>query len=190
MRTLNLIAIFFIVHYATPSFSQKKITIIHTTIPNTSDLSSSDVNFGDTIVFINYMNADFASFDFYIDSVLQTTKYGIPLFGDIVSYVVSSGHVSLRTSVVDYPGFYRQVNIGEIGFLGLDEEEADYKLFPNPVSDNLIVKGTIVESMIVFDLEGKVVAEGESNELDVSNLSGGMYFVQLNHRLKERFIKE
>ena len=64
-------------------------------------------------------------------------------------------------------------------------EDGTFSLYPNPANKelNIALQGTEVNEVVVIDIYGKTVArtnvsEG-NNTLDISDLSAGMYFVQL-----------
>lgn len=69
--------------------------------------------------------------------------------------------------------------------LGIDElESANWHIYPNPVSDFILLENKSVvsaESIALLDLSGKVVRtfEKSSVQLDVQDVLPGMYFVQL-----------
>ncbi len=59
--------------------------------------------------------------------------------------------------------------------------ETDIKLFPNPVSNRLIVEtNETFDTYRIIDTSGKLVAEGiwDSNEINVSELMNGVYSIQ------------
>jgi len=59
----------------------------------------------------------------------------------------------------------------------------NFTIFPNPVSNQLFIssENIIIEKMIVYSLTGKKVLEASKgvNSIDVSNLSKGMYFIEI-----------
>ncbi len=71
------------------------------------------------------------------------------------------------------------------------------KLFPNPVSDKLMIssEGVFIESIQVYSINGDLLLTEKTNteSLNVSNLSEGIYFVEINTeigRFTKKFIKE
>jgi len=67
---------------------------------------------------------------------------------------------------------------------------------PNPVSDQLFISSeiTVVEKIIVYSINGKILFEvaHETNSIDVSTLSKGIYFIELfssEGKSIQRFIK-
>jgi len=74
---------------------------------------------------------------------------------------------------------------------------SNIKLYPNPVSDRLFIssENTVVEKIIVYSINGKILFEivNETNSIDVSTLSKGIYFIELSSsegKSIQRFIKK
>ncbi len=70
-------------------------------------------------------------------------------------------------------------------------------LYPNPATTQLtLISGaaSVVVSYTVFDINGKKVTEtkpmGQSNDIDISNLSKGFYFLELNSEANTKTIKK
>ncbi len=71
------------------------------------------------------------------------------------------------------------------------------KIYPNPVSDILHIssENTEIESIFIYSLTGKKVLEGlnETNYIDVSTLSKGLYFIEISSspgKSIKKFIKK
>jgi hypothetical protein len=66
-------------------------------------------------------------------------------------------------------------------------------LYPNPAKKEIAVKGIVPESIIIYDVYGKIVARYTSvAELNISFLANGLYYAKLIYRNKEavqKFIK-
>ncbi|WP_035654421.1 T9SS type A sorting domain-containing protein, partial [Flavobacterium saliperosum] len=69
-------------------------------------------------------------------------------------------------------------------------------LYPNPVKDILnidLVDNTRISSVKIYDLQGKLLLEKASNDIDVSSLSVGVYLIKIKSEKGEftkKFIKE
>jgi hypothetical protein len=93
------------------------------------------------------------------------------------------------TSVVLIP-----VTLDVVG-VGINEvEKIGVMIYPNPVTDklNIVTNGTI-NKISVTDLSGKVVFKGNSQSIDISALSKGVYFVKVETAQgisNTKFIKE
>ncbi len=73
----------------------------------------------------------------------------------------------------------------------------DITIYPNPVSDKLFIssENTVIEKISVYSLTGRKVAEvvDETNSIDVSNLSKGIYFIEISStegKTVKKFIKK
>ena len=81
------------------------------------------------------------------------------------------------------------------GIEDIKETTKHFTLYPNPVKDRLIVNNLMsLAEVTVFDLTGKTIlkTQTESGNIDVSNLSNGIYILQLKVKtelIREKFIK-
>ncbi len=77
-------------------------------------------------------------------------------------------------------------------------DTTDISIFPNPANKELTIKGkTIIESITIYDINGRqlktVIFTSEKGNLDISNLSQGMYFLKIksgNNTESIKFIKK
>ncbi len=79
--------------------------------------------------------------------------------------------------------------------LGLeDNTQISFTIYPNPTQDILFIETQQpIESIKTYNLQGQQIKEGTSNSLDVSQLTHGLYFVQIvidEQSLTKKFIKE
>jgi hypothetical protein len=74
----------------------------------------------------------------------------------------------------------------------------EFKLYPNPARDiiNIEIFGDFYSNMdyLVLDIRGRVLKGGTINAnsvsaIDVQNLSTGSYFLQINHKQKQHYLK-
>ena len=68
-------------------------------------------------------------------------------------------------------------------------------LYPNPASNQIQLETEgLIKSVLVADVNGKAVEVNRSNKvIDISNLSSGLYFIQVeteNGVFREKFVKE
>ena len=64
------------------------------------------------------------------------------------------------------------------------------KIYPNPVKYTLNIRYKLLEDYIVYNIEGKKVLQGINNNIDVSSLSNGLYFLMINKKQIFKFIKK
>jgi hypothetical protein len=63
---------------------------------------------------------------------------------------------------------------------GIEEvEKPDFKLYPNPVQDRLVIEGVEVKQGVIYNLQGKQLLRFNENEVSVIELPAGMYVVKL-----------
>jgi hypothetical protein len=68
-----------------------------------------------------------------------------------------------------------------------DSEENRLKIYPNPASDLITIEGTdIITRLELFDVKGRMIRSADTNStgtsLDISNLSGGTYFLHVTQQ--------
>jgi hypothetical protein len=73
---------------------------------------------------------------------------------------------------------------------------AEFQVFPNPAVDVLNIQSSAtLKTLALFDMQGKIVLQNEiSNEaltqqLNISNLPKGVYFLRVNNGQAQRIIK-
>ncbi|MFY9243789.1 MAG: glycosyl hydrolase 53 family protein [Polaribacter sp.] len=74
-------------------------------------------------------------------------------------------------------------------------EELAFKIYPNPTSEILQINSLErINSVKIYDLKGsllKVIKNiNAQNTIDISNLSTGIYFLEVNHKKQLKFIKQ
>ncbi len=77
-----------------------------------------------------------------------------------------------------------------------DSEKNSFTLFPNPAQDKLFIKSSLsdFDSVSISDINGRIMSKkiSVSNEIDVSNLKEGMYFINIESpegKITKKFIK-
>jgi len=78
-----------------------------------------------------------------------------------------------------------------------DHLKKSWNIFPNPVSNTLIIPSEInnIEAITIYSITGKkmLIIENKTNFIDVSNLSKGIYFMQVltsEGKTVKKFIKK
>ncbi len=82
-----------------------------------------------------------------------------------------------------------------VGFSQLEEKNKSYRIFPNPSSDKIFIELKInnlefrIKNLQILNLQGQVLLqEKNNNEVDISSLSSGVYFLQLTNERMERLV--
>ena len=135
----------------------------------------------------NSNNADFEStyFQFYFNNAEDPFTYEIlNSEGDEMQLIITGENGN--------QGFYKNVLLTNNSF-----SEISFNLYPNPVSETLFItsKNNLIEKIAIYSINGKLVlSEKEKvNQLDVSSLSNGLYFVEItseNGTAIQKFIKQ
>jgi C1A family cysteine protease len=88
-------------------------------------------------------------------------------------------------------------NIVDFVYTGIPENSISVSIYPNPVSDVLVISGIEnIEEVSVYDLSGKVLIKGKGmslRKLNVSSLQKGIYLLQVKSEKGisvQRFMKE
>lgn len=105
-----------------------------------------------------------------------------------VSDRYSNPNADYGYGIPDFKKAFERLNINE--FNG----ESDISIYPNPASEILYFKGVKDRGKIIsiFDISGKKLLNIETtkNEIDISDLPKGIYFIEFNKKQYFRFIKK
>lgn len=74
--------------------------------------------------------------------------------------------------------FFRKYKLNQFVGVAELEKSKEINVYPNPCSDVITVDGK-VSSVMISDLNGKILIESSKNQIDVSSLGEGIYFVQI-----------
>lgn len=102
----------------------------------------------------------------------------LPLYYDLLnlSYLYDNINVASFRPFSD-TGF----NCGSYSEIS-DEKEPSLTIFPNPAQDEITISGVEPESVILYDMMGKMVVskfDPETNKIDISQLPGGFYVIKI-----------
>ena len=75
------------------------------------------------------------------------------------------------------------------GSAGINELSKTISVYPNPANEIVTILNADGAIVSILDLSGKTLINSESDEINVSNLASGTYFVSVN-RIQTRFIKQ
>mgnify|MGYP000657509517 CR=1 FL=1 len=76
-----------------------------------------------------------------------------------------------------------------------DNNIATIAMFPNPAQNEFTVTATTIRSISIFDISGKLIAQESFDAVsrrtvDISQLSQGVYFVNINNSITKKLIKK
>lgn len=128
----------------------------------------------------------FNQFEYYD---LNNTTNHLPLF----NYT----HVKIITPLAIIPLNFVLSSVDPIGFVGITEvEKTNFSIFPSPAKNTITIASDQFSGNETFEistLEGKVVLNSRSNNINISQLPTGMYLVATTINgevIKQKFMKE
>ena len=71
----------------------------------------------------------------------------------------------------------------------VSEIHRDIEVFPNPSSERIYIDNKKKETVFIYDSTGRLVIISKNNNIDISNLQVGTYFIKISER-KSQFIKQ
>ena len=106
----------------------------------------------------------------------------------LIISLAASGGTHPSTIYIDNVYFYKE------GTASINDIKINVNVYPNPVKDILnVISAESIDVVRIFDLNGRVVKQATPNkanfDMDVANLSKGVYLVKLNAGNKEATTK-
>lgn len=88
--------------------------------------------------------------------------------------------------------FFRKYNLNQ--FVGINELSTDnsISISPNPATNFLTIEGKKIDSVIIQDINGKLLIKTAEKQIDISSLPKGIYFVivsSANNRIVKKLVK-
>ncbi|MCL2302769.1 MAG: M28 family peptidase [Lentimicrobiaceae bacterium] len=79
--------------------------------------------------------------------------------------------------------------------LSVIEYNSNFKIYPNPANDKIFIDGNFTKQKAeIIDINGKSILtisiESNLNEVDISNLTAGIYFIKVSNEMIGKFVKE
>lgn len=134
--------------------------------------------------------------DVFFKQNIEITKITDEIKPQIISFKeITATHIKmevLSTFNNTYTAF-SEIAFSKNGVLSLNEYKNELiELFPNPASDLIKIKGTIISnSFEIYNILGNVVLKGiTEKEIDISNLKKGIYFIKLEKGKTLKFLKK
>lgn len=160
--------------------------------------SSVEDNFlGDTLVFSNNNFIEFNSGTNYVTAT-PTFYTPITLLNDTTSTISQIFWVNPFTQTPDYrldstssvatgADFTNSHFVG--GFVSVNElTNENFIVYPNPTTERITIQSNNITNVNIMDEFGRVVLTSKSNTIDVSNLSNGIYMLQINNTIIKKII--
>jgi len=102
----------------------------------------------------------------------------LPLYNDLLKIHHLYEYISMTGSYI----FLEQSNPCGI-YSGLSTpEEPSLTIFPNPANDEITISGVTPESVMMYDVMGKLVLsefDTETNKIDIKKLPNGLYIIKI-----------
>lgn len=153
---------------------------------------------GDFEVRIDYKSIEPQEFDlFYNQNPAPFIGYGS--YAPPQSYLIEGGY-SLPYFDTDYESLSSVPPEGSIykftkcGFTNILENTLDISIYPNPAINSININAEGLEQIDIFNCTGQLIHTIRTtlvnNEIDISELPAGMYFIQINNTTLRKFIKD
>jgi hypothetical protein len=174
---------------------------------NLMRLETTCCNFGTGFVSFDDVNSNFSfDEDFYvwitecfdgINYLFESKYFDFYIINDNpYSYTITTNSDTLLLTITSANG--DQAIYGNSILSNQELNVADFNIYPNPASDKITIEsidGYSIKMIKVYDILGRIVLEqnNSSNQLDVSNLSSGLLFIQIETSkgsLVKKVIKE
>lgn len=132
----------------------------------------------------NKRDSFFSMLEIPIDYSLLTPE------NNTISIVFPDSGGLINTAAIQTFKFSKPVLRTEEIILGVDDVKArqPLRMYPNPANVLLTVEG-VFEAWEIFDINGQFLKKGSSNKIDVSSLSGGVYFIQFDNKNTKKLVK-
>ncbi len=131
----------------------------------------------------------------WVDAISETTNISAVYRKSFTEVKTNKLRLNVNSTASNAVRLYEiEVYGKEFNTLGIAENnsyEYKFKIYPNPTSSVISVKGeNNVESIVVFDLNAKVLMSNKnSNNINVSQLPVGTYIIRVNDKETFKFIK-
>ncbi|MDG1824228.1 MAG: T9SS type A sorting domain-containing protein [Flavobacteriaceae bacterium] len=119
-----------------------------------------------------------------IDITALTVNTSRDELAQLIISLAATGGTYPSTIYIDNVYFYKEATAS------IDDIKINVNVYPNPVKDILnVISAESIDAVRIFDLTGRVVKQATPNkenfDLDVADLSNGVYLVKLNAGNKE-----
>lgn len=108
--------------------------------------------------------------------------------GDYLQLLAHDGTVLAQEPIAEV----QQITFAGVSpesFSVVEESAKSIIIYPNPAQDRLVVQGAEGQTLRVYDLQGRLLKQTESTEVQVEDLANGTYLLQVGTQVV-RFIKQ
>jgi hypothetical protein len=101
--------------------------------------------------------------------------------GNFSTFTFSKGPNAENQTPANVPSFASIIINWEPVFTSVQDPELDnlFQAFPNPTYGTFRISGPAFSAVNVFNQSGAIVFNGQSSVIDISNLSDGIYYLQI-----------
>ncbi len=120
------------------------------------------------------------------------TAYSVSMIGKLVpngSNIELWSHTGTLLATEPVANIRRIVFNESTGTSASDTDATVISVYPNPAQDILVVDGASGQTLRVYDMQGHLIKQVEGTEVNVSDMAGGIYLLQIGTQVV-RFIKQ
>ena len=138
-------------------------------------------------------------------NMTETGYFDVFIYGNSAGYdgawnvypYFESGNIIISSLVYSDPTYVPGFYLVKSSSLGIgDNSISDFSMYPNPSSSVVKISApeTQIKTIDVYDLNGRLVISNQYNsvkktDLDVANLSSGIYLLNINNQVLKKLIK-
>ncbi|MDR2836049.1 MAG: T9SS type A sorting domain-containing protein, partial [Bacteroidales bacterium] len=109
----------------------------------------------------------------------------ITITPSLTGYIFEPQQITLTDIQQNYPNQNFTANL-----ISLDSENfTNILVYPNPAKDEMNISGIENPQVTISDLSGRIILTTNSSKINISNLSEGMYILQIENKMI-KFIKK
>ena len=175
-------------------------------VPNNLIAETEFSTVGDGLVTLPVTPMNIYAGDYWIMAIYQATGYHSPFSATATGNVVYFKNVAygsdLPANASDFSSYtghdflyFLEISCGLSTQIEELERVENIQIVPNPSQDFVSFKNSVEnDEVIFFDVTGKKVMKAtlktQNEELDVTKLSEGIYFIQINNQAVHKFVKQ
>ena len=121
--------------------------------------------------------------NFLLSDTIEVVSGGSPYLV-IGSDFNNDGHIDMATTTYTAgttANIIMNCSTGTVSGINnkIDNNNLQLKIYPNPANNKITIDANDVIDVKLFDILGKQITSTKTNEVDVSNLTNGVYFIQV-----------